>query len=915
MRERRGVSTYIAAIFILFIFAAFMISMLMIIRGWSSLISDMIDRQQLAAERVKELLRVDNVSISNGDIIIGVRNTGSVDIQVIKYYVRNLVTNAVKFGNLNVYIAVGESRYITIPGSFKLSENYLIALITSRSNIIKATYPYTPPTPPTPSVNITYSITYAPVIFSNYTVASLGFNSTESQPTPASDTIPLAGNEISSNPLTISSTYTSVYEFPSFKDWQYYKVINIRERTGTDLTDYTVKIVLNSSNFNFSRANYNGTDIRFVWSDKVTLLNYWIERWDSAAQEAIIWVKVPKLAGGQNTTIYMLYGNSNATYDPQHHGLTKVMEPLPARDGPNYRIQYEIWNITEEGSKFDPSQGNPINLKDDNNTTSIDLPFTFPYYNSSYSQVYVCTNGFIGIDYSGTDPQSSESGLMSIRIIAPFWADLTTEKGDVYINTSYQEKIDNISVKGIYVRWEAQFVSIAGQKSSSQKKSTANFAVMLYENGLIRFDYGTIDVGTLPGRGWRYSDNTPIVGVSLGDSTHYTIVYGDGTEANSLSNMNSIMLWPRKVATAEPAVALIPSDTSDYRNERRTYLVSALAYWFGVGPAAVVELDLTLNISSATPSTYELEVYENSTGVWRFLNSCTLASGTLTTISVPVNKYYPSGTIGFMLNITGEVPFNATFNYAALTYRVLGDPLLAVVTNGSNKLYLYDLVTEKWFSVTLPSGSFINPSVAFDYANMNFRILDGTHIITYDPYYNRSSVDLPLSKVARESAFILYLNGYLLYAPGGGSSVAYAYDLSSGISFPAQLPEGVAPYTCVAYDPNDKVGYVLFGGTGDIYSLTIDASGTLIYDKIGRSPSAQPVGLAYGGGLLWVICRGGGIHKIDPSTGAVEPLNIQPPYYPFSEGDRLAYVDIAGTAYLYHIRGDGTSEVWVIRVS
>ena len=134
--------------------------------------------------------------------------------------------------------------------------------------------------------------------------------------------------------------------------------------------------------------------------------------------------------------------------------------------------------------------------------------------------------------------------------------------------------------------------------------------------------------------------------------------------------------------------------------------------------------------------------------------------------------------------------------------------------------------------------------------------MNGTHVITYDPYYRRSSVDLALSEVAHESAFILSLNGYLLYAPGGGSNTLYVYDLSSGANSTYTLPEGVEPYTCTAYDPNNDIGYVLFGNTGDIYNLTINESGALVLRKAGLSPTALPVGLTFGNGLLWVISKG-----------------------------------------------------------
>ena len=94
--------------------------------------------------------------------------------------------------------------------------------------------------------------------------------------------------------------------------WTYRQPINISNTAG-DLTNYQVRIDLNSSNVgsNFNWSN-NGDDIRFTNSTN-DLLNFWIESWDSTGQEATIWVNVTYLANNTNTTIYMYYGNPSAT--------------------------------------------------------------------------------------------------------------------------------------------------------------------------------------------------------------------------------------------------------------------------------------------------------------------------------------------------------------------------------------------------------------------------------------------------------------------------------------------------------------------------------------------------------------------------------------------------------------------------
>ena len=97
-------------------------------------------------------------------------------------------------------------------------------------------------------------------------------------------------------------------------DWAYRREITIDNTSNSnDLTDYQVKITLDNTNFDFSKANNDGSDIRFTDDDGSTLLYYWIEKWDSTNQEAIIWVKVPSIPASSNKTIYMYYGNASAS--------------------------------------------------------------------------------------------------------------------------------------------------------------------------------------------------------------------------------------------------------------------------------------------------------------------------------------------------------------------------------------------------------------------------------------------------------------------------------------------------------------------------------------------------------------------------------------------------------------------------
>jgi|GEM_PF-1865978 len=94
--------------------------------------------------------------------------------------------------------------------------------------------------------------------------------------------------------------------------FSYRREIAIHNTGGESLVFYQIKVVLSSSNFDFSKARPDGGDIRFTDSDGLTFLNYWVESWDFASQKAVVWVNVPSIGPGATKTIHLHYGNPDA---------------------------------------------------------------------------------------------------------------------------------------------------------------------------------------------------------------------------------------------------------------------------------------------------------------------------------------------------------------------------------------------------------------------------------------------------------------------------------------------------------------------------------------------------------------------------------------------------------------------------
>jgi biopolymer transport protein ExbB len=96
-------------------------------------------------------------------------------------------------------------------------------------------------------------------------------------------------------------------------DWSLRQKVTINAPLGTeDVTRVPVLVRLHSGILDFSRVKRDGSDLRFIADDDRTPLNFHIERFDPAAELALIWVDMPKLPRGAAGGLWLYYGNSAA---------------------------------------------------------------------------------------------------------------------------------------------------------------------------------------------------------------------------------------------------------------------------------------------------------------------------------------------------------------------------------------------------------------------------------------------------------------------------------------------------------------------------------------------------------------------------------------------------------------------------
>ncbi len=89
--------------------------------------------------------------------------------------------------------------------------------------------------------------------------------------------------------------------------------IIITNNTAEAMSDFNVKIILDASNFDFTKTKTSGGDIRFLSSDEKTPLYYWTHKWDSIESSAEIWVKIPHIDANASITIHLYFGSSTAS--------------------------------------------------------------------------------------------------------------------------------------------------------------------------------------------------------------------------------------------------------------------------------------------------------------------------------------------------------------------------------------------------------------------------------------------------------------------------------------------------------------------------------------------------------------------------------------------------------------------------
>jgi gliding motility-associated-like protein len=115
--------------------------------------------------------------------------------------------------------------------------------------------------------------------------------------------------------LGLAVLFTSgLFAQPCLNGWAYRSVITVDNTTNVrTLENHQIKLTLNTQTLVANgKAKANGNDLRIVNNNGI-LLDFWIENGTYNTANTVLWIKADHLPAAANTTIYLFYGNEDAS--------------------------------------------------------------------------------------------------------------------------------------------------------------------------------------------------------------------------------------------------------------------------------------------------------------------------------------------------------------------------------------------------------------------------------------------------------------------------------------------------------------------------------------------------------------------------------------------------------------------------
>ena len=424
--------------------------------------------------------------------------------------------------------------------------------------------------------------------------------------------------------------------------------------------------------------------------------------------------------------------------------------------------------------------GTPVTLPDDNFVGPINIGFTFPYYENSYTQLYIGSNGYVsfGAGYGSNSNVPLPNTSAPNNFLAAFWDDINPAAGGTVkyyadaANERFIVSYDDVPLYGLGGNLDIQ--------------------IILYTSGRIQFNYGTLS----PGSGNLTSCT---VGIENDDGTDgLLVVHNSAYLHNDLSilfipparwlytNMNGAIL-----GSSSDTFAVITFDAS----EIDAGIYSGRLDLDSNDPDEG-SIDIPLTFAVGSQGAPDIAFYPES-----LLDS--LSEGQLGT---KVFKVYNRGTANLQVNLSA-VEFNLEAGEG-------GPTEISSIKGGANEMAQDILNTWLFISPaadTIPPGDSLMATVTFD-----ARFIGSG---TYDGEIRMASNDPDSPNLDASATLVVFSSGpNCSYIPGdiNNNGSANGIDVTYGVSY---LKGGSPPpYSCdcppygVIFVSGDVNGNCAFNG-------------------------------------------------------------------------------------------------------
>ncbi len=441
-------------------------------------------------------------------------------------------------------------------------------------------------------------------------------------------------------------------------------------------------------------------------------------------------------------------------------------------------------------------------------SSAISLGFDFPFYGTTYSNIYVTADGYIGLINDPTNIPASSANRISplpvtnttTQIIAPFWGTLSAPEGSI----RYDKNSERLAL------------SYDGVKKGA---SDLAFQVALFTDGRIEFRYKTIAGVT------DYGATNVTIGIQ-GDAASYTnlaAIPGDGTSVTLTPQTDQWVSYATQeigidrqssvrlsfTADASKIIAVTSTTFKAWFNwstggsnsvavsvsiTNRSPIYSAVKTLSFAGAAGQVTSALFVITNAGTsPLTFTISDntaaaagYTNSSAAYSWID-CSAGTDISGQLIAPAPAYPPlsAANDGF----TAMIPLQFAFPFYAGSYTQF-----CVSVNGALRLDTSDAVGAGVFtSISTNSSSILKAQIIAPYAGD--LVLDANTTIKY---------------LSTADQLVISWENIQQYGPGGGLDQTFQAILkpSGDITFQYKNLEGslVWPYTPIGLrDTNFRI--------------------------------------------------------------------------------------------------------------